>query len=120
MNNQAGYGIIAPGAPGDILVLDYDAMAYDVVEGMLDPLEVVLTRASARHVRSLYVAGREVVRDGKVLGVDLSAIEREVIAQARANAARMHQFKPILERSQATLKRFYTEGGHRTGARQSR
>ena len=69
-------------------------------------------RATARHVKSLYVAGREIVRDGRVLGVDLPAIEREVIAQARRHAERMRGLKPVLERSQATLKRFYVGGGH--------
>jgi cytosine/adenosine deaminase-related metal-dependent hydrolase len=116
VNGRPGYGTIAPGAPADILVLDYEQLSYDVVEGMIDPLEIVLTRATARHVKSLHVAGREVVRNGHVLGVDLPAIEREVIAQTRAYAERMRGLKPILERSQATLKRFYADGGHRRGA----
>jgi cytosine/adenosine deaminase-related metal-dependent hydrolase len=116
VNGRSDYGVIAPGAPADILVLDYDQLSYDIVDGMIDPLEVVLTRATARHVKSLYVAGREIVRDGRVLGVDLPAIEREVIAQARHQAERIRGFKPVLERSQATLKRFYAEGGHRGNA----
>jgi cytosine/adenosine deaminase-related metal-dependent hydrolase len=116
VNGRSDYGVIAPGAPADILVLDYDQLSYDIVDGMIDPLEVVLTRATARHVKSLYVAGREIVRDGRVLGVDLPAIEREVIAQARHQAERVRGFKPVLERSQATLKRFYAEGGHRGNA----
>jgi len=113
VNGSPDYGVIAPGAPADIVVLDYDQLSYDVVDGMIDPLELVLTRATARHVKSLYVAGREIVRDGRVLGVDLPAIEREVIAQARRHAERMRGLKPVLERSQATLKRFYVGGGHR-------
>jgi cytosine/adenosine deaminase-related metal-dependent hydrolase len=112
VNGSSDYGVIAPGAPADIVVLDYDQLSYDVVDGMIDPLELVLTRATARHVKSLYVAGREIVRDGRVLGVDLPAIEREVIAQARRHAERMRGLKPVLERSQATLKRFYVGGGH--------
>src|SRR5437879_5432682 len=113
VNGSSDYGVIALGAPADIVVLDYDQLSYDVVDGMIDPLELVLTRATARHVKSLYVAGREIVRDGRVLGVDLPAIEREVIAQARRHAERMRGLKPVLERSQATLKRFYVGGGHR-------
>jgi cytosine/adenosine deaminase-related metal-dependent hydrolase len=116
VNGRSDYGVIAPGAPADILVLDYDQLSYDIVDGMIDPLEVVLTRATARHVKSLYVAGREIVRDGRVLGFDLPAIEREVIAQAHHQAERVRGFKPVLERSQATLKRFYAEGGHRGNA----
>jgi hypothetical protein len=50
-----------------------------------------------------------------VTGVDLPAIEREVIAQARADAARMRELKPVLERSQATLRSFYGQGLHRRG-----
>jgi cytosine/adenosine deaminase-related metal-dependent hydrolase len=119
VNGHPGYGVIAAGAPADILVLDYDKLSYDVVDGMIEPLEIVLTRATADHVKTLHVAGREIVRDGRVLGVDLPAIEREVIAQTRAYADKMRGLKPILERSQATLKRFYQSGGHRRGTSQN-
>ena len=112
VTGKQGYGRIAAGAPADVLVLDYDRLSYDLIEEMMDPLEVVLTRATARHVKSLYVAGREIVRDGKVTGVDLPAIEREVIAQARSHGTRIRSLKPILERSQSTLARFYSDGGH--------
>ena len=112
VNGDAGYGTIAPGAPADVLVLDYDKLSYDVVDGMIEPLQVVLTRATAQHVKTLHVAGREIVREGRVLGVDLPAIEREVIAQTRAYADKMRGLKPVLERSQATLKLFYQSGGH--------
>jgi cytosine/adenosine deaminase-related metal-dependent hydrolase len=115
VNNQPGYGPLEAGAPADILVLDYEAMAFDVIEEMIDPLDVVLARATARHVKSLYVAGREIVRDGRVLGVDLPAIEREVIEQGRAHAGDMRRLRPVLERSQQTLKSFYRSGGHRSG-----
>jgi cytosine/adenosine deaminase-related metal-dependent hydrolase len=113
VTGQEDYGTVAAGTPADFVVLDYDAMSRDLIEGMIDPLDVVLTRATARHVRSLYVAGRLIVRDGRVLGVDLPAIEREVVKQARASAERMRSLKPILERSQAALSRFYKGGGHR-------
>jgi cytosine/adenosine deaminase-related metal-dependent hydrolase len=113
VNDRAGYGEIAPGAPADIVVLDYDAMAYDVIEGMIDPLDVFLTRASARYVKDVYVAGRQIVREGRVLGIDLPTIEREVVAQARANAEPMLSLKPVLNRSQATLNEFYQSGQHR-------
>ncbi len=117
VNGRSDYGEVAPGAPADLLVLDFAELSYDLIEDVIDPLEVVLTRASARHVKSLYVAGREIVRDGKVTGVDLPAIEREVIAQARTNAARVKSLKPVMERSQATLARFYAAGGHIAGPR---
>ncbi len=74
VNNKDGYGEIVAGAPGDLVVLDFDKMAYDVIDGMVDPMDVVLTRATTRHVKDLYVAGRKIVGDGKVLGVDLDAI----------------------------------------------
>ncbi|WP_213769812.1 amidohydrolase family protein [Bradyrhizobium sp. dw_78] len=109
VNNKEGYGEVMPGAPGDLVVLNFDSMAYDVIDGMVDPMEVVLTRATTRHVKSLYVAGREIVREGKVLGVDLEAIEREVIKMARARGEHMRSLRPILERTQKTLKSFHEE-----------
>jgi cytosine/adenosine deaminase-related metal-dependent hydrolase len=117
VNGRSDYGEVAPGAPADLLVLDFAKLSYDLIEDVIDPLEVVLTRASAQHVKSLYVAGREIVHDGKVTGIDLPAVEREVIAQARANAAQVKSLKPVMERSQATLARFYAAGGHMAGPR---
>jgi cytosine/adenosine deaminase-related metal-dependent hydrolase len=107
VNNRNGYGEIAIGAPADVVVLDFDTLAYDLIEGMAEPVEVVLTRATTRHVKGLFVAGREIVHDGKVLGVDLDVIEAEVVKMARAQGDRMRNLKPVLERSQQTLRTFY-------------
>ncbi len=112
VNNEEGYGALAPDAPADLVLLDFDAMAHDVIDGMAEDMDVLLTRATTRHVRDVFVAGRQIVRDGRVLGVDLPAIEQEVLSQARATGARMRDLKPVLERSQATLSSFYQAGGH--------
>lgn len=112
VNNSDDYGEVAAGAPADLVVLDYDAMAYDVIDGMTDELDVVLTRACNRHIDRVIVAGREIVRDGKVLGVDMEAIEAEVLDQARAAGDAMRRLKPVLDRSQATLDEYYRAGRH--------
>lgn len=108
-----GATAIAPGAPADILVLDYRRMAGDVLEGAADPLEVLLTRATADHVQELVVGGRVVVRDGRVAGVDLDEVERELQAQARASASRATL--ELLERHKRVLAAYYGSGGHLEG-----
>jgi cytosine/adenosine deaminase-related metal-dependent hydrolase len=112
VNNKKGYGSIVPGAPADLVLLDYDAMAHDVIDGMADETDLLLTRAKNQYVDTVIVAGREVVRGGKVLGVDVEAIEREVLAQARASQKQMELIRPVLKRSQSTLSDFYRDGGH--------
>jgi len=106
-NNRDGYGAVEPGAPADLVLLDYEAMAHDAVDGMVDELDMMLTRASNRFIDRVYVAGREIVREGRVLGVDLDAVEREVLAQARAGRRHMETIRPVLQRSQATLAEFF-------------
>ncbi|RYD83070.1 MAG: cytosine deaminase, partial [Sphingomonadales bacterium] len=54
-------GVIAPGAPADLVVLDYAAMTADCVHDDIDPIDILLGRMSARHVNRVIVAGREVV-----------------------------------------------------------
>src|SRR6267378_3234040 len=97
------------------VLLDYDAMAYDAMAGMVDELDLLLTRACNRFVERVYVAGREIVRDGKVLGIDFDAVEAELLARARAERAYMDAMRPVLRRSQATLEAFFKSGGHRAG-----
>jgi cytosine/adenosine deaminase-related metal-dependent hydrolase len=113
VNNVDCYGAVKPGAPADLVLLDYDAMARDAVDGMVDELDIVLTRAANRFVDRVYVAGREIVRDGAVLGIDMDTVEKEVLAQAQAGRSYMETIRPVLQRSQATLENFLRSGGHR-------
>ncbi len=77
-------GAIAPGAPADLLLLDWAAIDDDGLRDDLDPIELLLGRATLQHVRELIVAGRTVVKDGKVLGADLPGARADVLAAMRA------------------------------------
>ena len=62
-------------------------MAENILVDDLDETEVLLTLATSRHVRDLVVAGRAVVSDGQLAGVDLAETEAELMARARRAAA---------------------------------
>ena len=102
-------GRIAPGAPADLLVLDLAAMTQDLVSPDEDPMTVILTRATRRHIRRLMVAGRTVVSDGRCVTVDLPAMEATLIAEARAN----WQMPPVSrDEIMAHVRRYYRCGCH--------
>jgi cytosine/adenosine deaminase-related metal-dependent hydrolase len=77
-------GTISSGAPADLLLLDWAAIDDDRLREDIDAVELTLTRANARYIRELIVAGRTIVKDGKLPGVDLPAARAEVLAQMRA------------------------------------
>ncbi|MGB7120388.1 MAG: amidohydrolase, partial [Bradyrhizobium sp.] len=89
VTNSAEGGIIEAGAPADLLLLDYDALDDDHLRDDLDPVNLVFARATARHISELIVAGRTVVRDHRVLGIDLEAARREVVLRMRAGQPAM-------------------------------
>jgi cytosine/adenosine deaminase-related metal-dependent hydrolase len=97
-------GVIAAGAPADILLLDWGAIDDDRLSDAIDPLELTLKRATARHIRELIVAGRTVVKDGAVAGIDYPAARDAVLAQMRAGMrdnAGLAAAMPALERALA-------------------
>ena len=96
VTNSAEGGIIEAGAPADLLLLDYDALDDDALRDDLDPVDIVFSRATARHMCELIVAGRSVVRDGRVLGIDLEAARREVMLRMRAGQPAMATFATAL------------------------
>jgi DUF1009 family protein len=49
----------------------------------IDALDLMLTRATARHIRELIVGGRTVVKDGSVIGVDANSARAEVLSRMR-------------------------------------
>jgi 5-methylthioadenosine/S-adenosylhomocysteine deaminase len=75
-------GRVAPGAPADLLVLDWAKLSAELIEDV-PPLDLLLAKARQEHVRHLFVAGRQVVRDGAVTGVDLPRLEGQLLAQLR-------------------------------------
>jgi len=96
VTNSAQGGIIEAGAPADLLLLDYDALDDDALRDDLDPVDIVFSRATARHMCELIVAGRSVVRDGRVLGIDLEAARKEVMLRMRAGQPAMATFATAL------------------------
>ena len=82
VDGSEDYGIVEEGARADILTLDYGAMTADQVTDGVEELDILLARMRAEHVRDLFVAGRSVVRDGALVGMDLDAAEDDLTKRA--------------------------------------
>jgi cytosine/adenosine deaminase-related metal-dependent hydrolase len=113
--NSREYGSIEPNMPADFVIIDYDAMSYDVIDGMVDELDVLLTRCTRNHVQHLFVNGCQILKDRRASSIDPEGMERELLAQAHAQGSSMRVLRPVIERSQATLREFYQSGGHLAG-----
>lgn len=95
-------GMLAAGAPADILLLDWNTLDADRLLPGLDPLDLLFARSTARHIKELIVAGRSIVRDGRVLGIDHPAMNDDLLARFRhgiAENAALAAVLPELERA---------------------
>jgi cytosine/adenosine deaminase-related metal-dependent hydrolase len=100
-NRQEG-GTLAPGAPADILLIDWAALDADRLRPDLDPLDLLFARSTARHIKELIVGGRTVARDCRVLGIDQAAMNDDLLARFRhgiAQNATLAAALPHLERA---------------------
>ena len=80
-------GRLAPGAAADLVLVDLN---HPSMQPMLDPLRSLVFGALERPVKHVFVDGRQVVRDGQVLTVDMAAegaAMREGQKRARVDAA---------------------------------
>ncbi len=71
-NGALGSGALSVGEPADILLLDLDRLDRDAIMPVA-PVDLLFARATQAHVARLIVAGREIVSDGRLTGVDLAA-----------------------------------------------
>jgi len=110
-----GGGVIEPGAPADILTLDFAEIARDCVHDDIDPVELLIGRMAGRHVRRLIVAGRDVVVDGRATGVDLPALEAQLTEQARAAYRASPPDLARIDRMGSAVADYYAAGHHRCG-----
>jgi cytosine/adenosine deaminase-related metal-dependent hydrolase len=112
-----GGGRIVSGAPADLLALDFAEMSRDIVRDDVDIPALVLARAARRHVKLLFVNGKEIVRDGRCVTVDLPGLEAELHVSARAALAKTDPDPARIARIQHGIADFFACGCHRTGRR---
>lgn len=84
VSNTTDAGALRAGADADLLLLDWAAIDNDSLRDDIDPINLLFSRASASHIRELIVAGRSIVKDKRVMGIDYPAARQEILAQMRA------------------------------------
>jgi cytosine/adenosine deaminase-related metal-dependent hydrolase len=97
---DAPLGRLAPGNLADVVLIDLDAVPFDVLVGaaVLDVAAALLHLATRRHVRHVMVNGEWAVRDGRCTRVDERALERELRAQLRVAAQLRQTIRPAVVR----------------------
>ncbi|MDB5939707.1 MAG: hydrolase [Polaromonas sp.] len=106
-------GHLLPGAPADIVMLDWDAVDNDMIFPDVDPFELLLARANGSHIAKVIVAGRIVVECGRVLGIDEPALAADLLTRMRSALAADTGHKGWRATVQALaedLGPFYTRG----------
>lgn len=93
---DAKIGSLTPGKDADVIVLRADDLA---LTPMNNPSGAVVYAAHPGHVDSVYVAGRAVKRDGKLLHVDPARIRRLAV-ESRDDILRRAQADPKLAQAQ--------------------
>jgi cytosine/adenosine deaminase-related metal-dependent hydrolase len=113
-----GNGRLANGAPGeaglaagdgaDIVEIDLAALDTDSVMP-IEPIDYLFARANRTHVARVIAGGRVIAENGKVLGVDLPAIEAEMRARYRAQMPSRAEFLDAWPSFDAALSGWYRD-----------
>jgi cytosine/adenosine deaminase-related metal-dependent hydrolase len=109
--SEAG-STIAPGVFADLMVIDWQDLASELIDPETDPLNLLLARGTKRHLRQMFVNGREVVRAGQVTGVDLVSQEAELLAQMRAAWPNSADLRAAMPELGAALAGHHAQGLH--------
>jgi cytosine/adenosine deaminase-related metal-dependent hydrolase len=105
-------GGIAQAEPADLLLLDGNALADDRLFDSVDTFDYVMARATAGHIRALYVDGERIVADGRVTGVDYAELMRQMMAELRGRLKTDDAWPGVVRKLDAALKPFYLQGKH--------
>jgi cytosine/adenosine deaminase-related metal-dependent hydrolase len=112
VTNVGDGGLIAAGAAADMLLLDWAALNNDGLREDINPIDLLFSRATARHIREVIVGGRTIVRDGRILGVDLPAVRHEVLSQMRAGMTGQATLISSLSALDEAVARHYVPDPH--------
>lgn len=104
-----GAKVINAPAAQDFVVIDYDALMADCLFDDIDEAEVLLTRMTSAYARGLFVGGREIMRDGRLITVDFEGARRELREQARGDLPRLRRERQLAGSLSAAIRRYYSE-----------
>jgi cytosine/adenosine deaminase-related metal-dependent hydrolase len=106
------HGRLIEGAAADFIVVDYRRLAADIPPMLDHAFQTFFTRARTEHIAAVFAAGKQIVRDGIVLGVDETALRRAAARQLEGTASEIAALRPLLDRYRQGLARFYGAGDH--------
>lgn len=86
---RTGATVVSAPPEEDFTVVDYQALVADSIFDDLDEAEVLLNRMSAAHAKAVYIAGKPIMRDGRLLNIDFDIARKELLAQAKADLPRL-------------------------------
>lgn len=110
VTGSAEGGVIETGAPADLLLLDWARLDMDRLLSDVSPVDLLFARARASHIRELIVAGRSVVREGRVLGIDHPALEADLLDRLRAGFEGQTPFREALRCLDGAVADHYAPG----------
>jgi cytosine/adenosine deaminase-related metal-dependent hydrolase len=92
---EDGIGSLTPGKQADVIVIGPGEDRLNML-APVDAAGAVVQQANASNVREVFVAGRHVKRDGRLLDVDFAALARRVEASRDGILERTLADGPIL------------------------
>lgn len=105
--NSPVTGVIAAGAPADLMLVDRKLLDEDALMEV-SALDLFFSRATARHAKETVVAGRTILKDGGVTGIDLGAVQAELRDRLRAAIKGRSAFTAAFPELEAAVTAHFT------------
>lgn len=93
----------------DYTVIDYAAMTADSLFDDIDEADMLLTRMTGDYAKGLFIAGKEVMRDGHLCNLDFAAAREELTRQARADLPRLQVQRANAEALARATRHYYAD-----------
>ncbi|MEO1404270.1 MAG: amidohydrolase family protein [Cyanobacteria bacterium J06635_1] len=77
-------GVLAPGKAADLVVMDWEHIAYPYLNDTISVLEAIIHRSRPRGITAVMVAGEVILQDGQFTRVDKDALLAELAETLKA------------------------------------
>jgi cytosine/adenosine deaminase-related metal-dependent hydrolase len=85
LGGQHRLGKLAPGFLADLVLLDLDRITWPWTTPEVDPIDLIVSRASARDVDTVIVGGKIVIQSGKLMTIDEESLAKEIASNLDAS-----------------------------------